>query len=551
VVKTLLQLKLHLVFAGLKRSTARLVLWIIGLVYFAFLAVMLVVGLIFTRLEAAEHMDVTRTVTVAAGSVAVLAWILIPTLAFGADQTLDPARFVLFPVTGRKLAPGLTLASLVGGPGLLTVIVLVGGTLAVYSATGPAMLVAGLGAAAGVLMAVLCCRVPITYLSTSLTSRRGRDIMSLATVVLFVGGYIAYMMFTTSLGEGSGSRLEQIAERSTAIATVLAWTPLGAPWAWGADAAQGRWGWLGLHVGLTLAYLAVGVIAFGKLLDRALVNPAAPPSEGGVAKDDGIARWCARLPRALGGPAAAVTARCLLYYRRDPRYTGLLPLIVMFPILFVIIGRFTTGEGSIFPWAGSASAVFGCGMMAFMAGYALSNDIGSDATAWWTHLVTGVAGRADRIGRALAEATWCLPLIVVFGIAIPVFIGQPGKVLVSVGGMLALYGVSLGVAMVSSGLVVYPIALPGESVFAMKTASFGTQTVAQIATSLACCVVAAPVLVFAFLAPAGLGWLVLVVGVLWGAAALVGGIVWGGRVVDRRGPESMATLRKNDSRVRV
>jgi len=190
-------------------------------------------------------------------------------------------------------------------------------------------------------------------------------------------------------------------------------------------------------------------------------------------------------------------------------------------------------------------------MMAFMAGYSLSNDIGSDATAWWTHLATGLSGRADRIGRALAEVTWCVPLIVVAGAVIPVAIGQPGKALTSVGVMLALYGASLGVAMVSSGMVVYPIALPGESVFAMKTGSMGTQFVAQMATSFASLIAAAPMIAFGFLAPDRLGWLVLVAGVVWGAGALVGGIVWGGRVVDRRGPEILATLRQNDSRVRA
>ncbi|MDR1798436.1 MAG: hypothetical protein LBR19_00910 [Bifidobacteriaceae bacterium] len=557
MVKTLLQLKLHLVAASLKRSTARLVIWILVMAYCAFVIAMLLIGLLFARQAAASHLDVTRTATVMAGSVLTLGWILIPLLAFGADQTLDPARFALFPVTGRRLAPGLTLASLLGGPGLLTTLAAVGGALAVYSAGLAPALLAGLGAATGVVLAALCCRVGITFMSTSLASRRGRDLASLITVVLFVGGYVAYVGAASRLGEGAGSTWERMADRAHGVAAVLEWTPLGAPWAWGADAAQGQWLLLAGHIAAALAYLVLGLACFGKLLNRALHDPAPVRSEGPAAKDDGIARWCRRLPRALGGQAAAVSARCLLYYRRDPRYTALLPLILMLPIICVVLNRATSGgggafgAGSDFGWAGTSLAVVGCGMMAFMAGYTLSNDTASDATAWWLHLASGVSGRADRTGRVVAEATWCVPLLVVAGVAIPLVVDRPDKVLVSVGTMLGLYGASLGVSMVASAMVVYPTALPGESPFSTKTAQLSTQLAAQMGSSLVALLVATPLIVLAFLAPAGLAWLVLVTGVLWGVGGVVGGVAWGGQVMDRRGPEILDSLRQNDSRARV
>ncbi|MDR1808681.1 MAG: hypothetical protein LBR33_12345 [Propionibacteriaceae bacterium] len=551
MVATLLQLKVKLTQSFLKRSTLRLVLWILGVLYAGLMALIAVVALAAARGAVAAHPDNARVVTVLVGSLLVIAWTLVPTLFFGADQTLDPARFVLFPVTGRTLVVGLTLAGLVGVPGGLTVVIAVGGSLAAYSAAvGPALLAAA-GAAAGAVLCQLCCRLPVTALSTKLTSRRGRDVMSLLAVVLFVVGYSLYILFGTGASEVSGSAFERLAARAAGVAEVLEWTPFGVAWTWGPDAAAGAWGLLAGHVVVTLAYVALGLWAFARLLDRALEAPLTTTGPAAVTADDAVARWSSRLPR-LSRPTAAVAARSWLYYRRDPRYTAMLPLMLMFPVVFTIIGL----SGAMPPDDagidfGRIVVMGGCAMLPFMAGVSLSNDIGSDSTAWWVHLAAAVRGRADRLGRMLAQAGWCGPLIIVAGIVIPTLVGAADRAPAAVGTMLGIYGASLGVASVFSGLIVYPIALPGESAMSMKTGDFGIQMLSQFGTMLGVCVVGAPITVAGLLLPVSLGWLVIVLGLVWGAAMATIGVVAGGKIVDQRGSAILATLRKNDTRLRA
>ena len=57
-----------------------------------------------------------------AAAVLVLGWLLLPLVFFGVDETLDPARFALLPLTRRTLVTGLLAAALVGVPALATLL---------------------------------------------------------------------------------------------------------------------------------------------------------------------------------------------------------------------------------------------------------------------------------------------------------------------------------------------------------------------------------------------------------------------------------------------
>jgi geranylgeranyl diphosphate synthase type II len=52
-----------------------------------------------------------------------VAWLLLPLLLGGEDETMDPARFVLLPITRRRLAVGLTTSSMIGAAPLATAVV--------------------------------------------------------------------------------------------------------------------------------------------------------------------------------------------------------------------------------------------------------------------------------------------------------------------------------------------------------------------------------------------------------------------------------------------
>ena len=60
-----------------------------------------------------------------AGGFLVLGWLFLPLVFFGVDESLDPARFALLPLSRRTLIRGLFVASLVGVPAVATF----GGTL--------------------------------------------------------------------------------------------------------------------------------------------------------------------------------------------------------------------------------------------------------------------------------------------------------------------------------------------------------------------------------------------------------------------------------------
>lgn len=79
-------------------------------------------------------------------AVFVVGWCLLPLLLFGSDETLDPARLALLPLTRRQLMGGLFTASLVGIAPLASFIAVLG--VALGTAGRPAALLVSAAAAA-------------------------------------------------------------------------------------------------------------------------------------------------------------------------------------------------------------------------------------------------------------------------------------------------------------------------------------------------------------------------------------------------------------------
>jgi len=557
MVATLLKLRLRLTFADLKRSTVRLVLWIVMGVYMLSMVALALIGLVAASFHIRGYETQTAALTVVIGSVVVLGWTLLPLVFFGSDQTLDPARFAQFPLSGRQLAPGLILSGVVGMPGLFTAILCLGAALPWLH--NPVALVAGLAAGVlGFLMTQVGCRAATTALSGMLSTRKARDLMGLIglvlVLVLSMAGYAVSLVITLV---ASGGGWAAVLAGSRTASAILGWTPLGSPWALAGDAAQGQWLMLAAHAGVTLAYLAAGTWAYSKLLDKALATPPAEGSTGVASKTDAIARAAnASWAKALGAPVAAVAARCWRYWRRDPRYLGQIPAMLMMPVLFTLMAHFAplmsaNSDRPVSPIVGNGMIGFGLGFMALMAGYAMSADIAYDSTAWWMHLSSGMKGWQDRLGRVVGQASWAGALIVVVAVAVPLFVGSPGRIVTAVGACLVLYMVALGVSSVTSALIIYPVALPGESPLKMKTGMMGSQMLAQMGAMTVSGLLALPVCIWAVFAHGAQAWVLLLVAIVWGGVVLAAGIILGGKVMDARGPAILALLRKNDSSERT
>lgn len=557
MVATLLGLKLRLVAGDLKRSTGRLVMWIIFGVYALFMTGLLLLGLGVAAGSVAGHEASAAALSVVVGSLLVTGWTLLPLVFFGSDQTLDPARFASFPLAGRALAPGLVLAGVVGVPGVVTALVSLGGALPWLFQ--PAALLAGLvGGGLGLLMTQVGCRLAATAFSGALSSRKARDLTGviglIVILLLSMGGYAISVV--TTMFSGHPDRLNQVMAVIIRAGAVLSWTPLGAPWALAGDVGQGEWALAGAHLVLAVLYLWLGLRFFAAVLDRALATPARTVSATGTARTDSIARaagWFWARGRLV--PVAAIAARCLRYWRRDPRYLAAIPSMLLMPILFVGMARtmpaiMAAGDASMPGSLFTGMEAFGVGFMALMAGYSLSADVASDSTAWWLHLATGCRGWQDRLGRVIGQAVWATWIIVAVAVVVPLVESAPGRIPAVIGACLALYLAGLGVSAVASSLIIYPVALPGESPLAMKTGMMGAQTLSQFGSMLVSGVLALPVCIWAIFATGASAWLVLLAGVVWGGGVLAGGVGLGGRIMDARGPAILAALRKNDSRAR-
>jgi ABC-2 type transport system permease protein len=406
-------------------------------------------------------------------------------------------------------------------------------------------------------MTQLGCRIATTALSGSLSSRKARDLTGLiGLVVILLLGIGAYVISVgAAMWTSRGGGVTEVLATAQQVAEVLAWTPLGSPWAIMGAAGQGQWGMALVFFLLTVVYLIAGVRVYGAILNRALhaSQTSASATEVGARNIvDSVTSW----PGISGAlvPVGAVMARALRYWRRDPRYLGQVPAVLMMPILFTFIGvsmpRLPDGGGQIPAIMSQGMIGFGLGFMALMAGYSLSADVASDSTAWWIHLASGVRGWQDRLGRILAQVMWMLPLVILVGVVVPLFVFDARVVPNVLGAMLVLYGAGLGVSAIFSALIIYPVALPGESPLKMKTGMMGTQMLSQFGSLFIGGIIALPLCIWAINAQGWQSWMVLGVSVL-GFVTLTGlGVFFGGRIMDARGPAILSTLIKNDSKER-
>ncbi|MDO9398834.1 MAG: transporter [Herbiconiux sp.] len=520
MVATLVRLRFLVLRNSLKRSTWQLVAVVIGAVYGLGLLAAVLAGLFALGFLSTE---IASTVLILAGSALVLGWILVPLVAFGIEQTLDPARLVVFPLSMRQLLVGLTLTGILGVPGIVTSIAAVG-TLMPWLRSPLAAVAAVVGAAVGVLICVIGSRT-VAALSTSLQSnRRFRELggVLIFIPIILLGPLIAGLTVT----------LRSQADALPQLARILSWTPLGAPWAVPADVAIGDWGPAGLKLLIALATVAVLLLIWRRALAVALVTPPASASKR-VAK--GKVGLFGVFPAT---PAGAIAARCLTYWRRDPRYARQLITVPLVPVLLVFYS-FNSDNQSLLNLTGP--------LIAFFLSIAIYADISYDGTAFATHLADGVRGRDDRLGRVWALTVIAVPLALL-GCVVPAFFTGLWSDLPWVLGLAAaaLLG-GMGVASISSALIVIPVPQAGDNPFKSAPGAGFTTALSGFATwgiALALCLPATVLAVLGLILGSPLlGWLTLAVGLVLGAVFLVLGLRIGARVLDARGPDILARLK--------
>lgn len=521
MVAVLIRLKLTLLRNHLRRDAWQALAVVLGLVL---AAVSALVGFSVTALLRGQGVADARTAVVLGGSLLVLGWAVLPVIMFGVDETLDPDRFALLPLCGRRLVPGMLLAAAIGGPGAATAVVCLG-TVVTWSRGVLPVLFALVSAVTALLTCVVTSRVITTAASGVLSGRRGREgATAAAVVVLSAAGVLP--LLTGEAWRAAGLTLDMLRD----LAEVLAWTPLGLLWAAPADAAAGRPGLGLLRLVLALAVLALGVALWGTLLDRAMTTPRTRTRDS--VRGGG---WIDRLPE---GQVWTIAGRGLRYRRRDPRYVTLMVGLLMLLVVPVAVGLSQPGFGRVL--------LLGTGpYAALMVGFMSGNDVGYDGSAYAAHMLIGVRGRVDRTGRVLATLLWAGPVVVATTVGACLLNGRPALIPAMLGVVLATLLGTTGAASVSGALAPQPLPPAGTSPFRANTGASVRIMLAQLAVmGFTVGVVAPPalalVVTMTLWAPAG--WVGLLLGAAFGGAALVGGVAVAGRLADLRGPEILAVV---------
>jgi ABC-2 type transport system permease protein len=496
LVRLQLRLKWTLWKRSYRKNVGKIIGTSIGALYALgglFMMVMLFLG---TTLWAGEG-ELFPQIIRGLGAATVLLWFLVPVLAFGVDDTLDPRAFALFPRTAKELQPGLFAAAALSLPSILTL-------LAIGIATAFELLwliVFGQGAGwivlgalalipanlAGLALCILLPRAWFAHSAARASSRKGRE---LGGILGFLAMFVAIYALSLSMQRIEDLDMAMVREQLPLATEVLAWTPLGALFSVPMDLAEGR-----VLTALLRALIGATTIVlvwrwWRRSIDRSLTSALTGDASSGQAKVSPL------VPRFVpAGPFGAVMGKALRYWRRDTRYLaalGIYPVIIVF---FVAMGFMVPEARPMM----LGMAVFMCAM----TGLSLSNEIGFDGPAGWVNIVAGAPARANLLGRIAAMGVLMVPAVVVITVALPLLYGMPQLIPMTLLGSLGAMISGWGSSMVVGVLLPYPSSPPGTNPMKDKSASSSN---AMLSMGIAMITVFVPML-----PPLGLG--------IWGAIA--------------------------------
>ena len=522
MVATVLRLRYRVLANTLARHPAQLVGFIFGMLSALWLLVLVVAGLVVLALW--QGAEPAQTVVVLGGAVLILGWVLGPVLIAGTDTTVDAARLAPFPLTRRQLMLALAGTGATGIPGIATAVVAL--ATVVLWVRWPVAAVAALACA---VLAVATCVIAsrlVTTLSEGLgAGRRGREIVGTVVLglIILTGPIVTGVLM---LLDASGSPSAQF----TQAGTVVGWTPLGAAWAVPGDIARGAWGPALAKLVIAAATLAVLWLVWSRAL---------------VAAQGTSRQRAARTvkPGSLGlfgimptGGIGATWARSLTAWLRDPRYLRQLIMVPLLPIVFWFTGGAASG---LF----AASTVI-VALVIALVGY---TDVSYDGTAFATVLASGVRGRDDRLGRMLAGVCVGLPLVLAVALITTGIAGSWRMLPALLGAALALLLSGYAVSAVSSALIISPVPAPGDSPFKTVPGQTFVNGMLVFVVMGAVLALSAPALVLAAIGVFAdlpvLAWISLIAAVAVGLGAMIGGVIFGGRVLDRTGPDLLQRIR--------
>lgn len=522
MVAQFLRLKLALLGNTFRRGRLQAAGMVIALVYGLAVATLVAVGLGSLR---GTTPDVARVILIVFGVVVVLGFLLLP-LVFGVDDSIDPRRFSLFGISTGRLALAVAAAAAVSVPALVVAAFSVAQVVA-WSRGAVPLLFSLLGAVLIVPTCVLAGRVSSAVAASFLSSRRSRDATGIVLVLV-----LAFAAPFIALGAAVDWQAQGLPVMRR-IAAVVSWTPFGAAWSAPGDAAVGRTDLAWVKVAIAVAFLALLWFAWRALVGMMLLRPQ---REAAARVYQGLG-WFERLPST---PLGAIAARSLSYWGRDARYRVSLAVIPVLPVVMVLALLIGGVPAGIIVWIPVP-------VMCLFLGWMVHNDVAYDSTAFWAHVSADTKGSDDRWGRTIPALFIGLPLALVGSLVSVAVLGDYDLLPGLFGLSLCVLLVALGISSVISARFPYPAVHPGDSPFAQPQAAGATGSLVQAFSILLTLLLASPVVLLIVLNPAlpSVQYWALGLGTVLGLGALVGGVAWGGRIIDRRAPELLAFALQN------
>lgn len=516
MVALILRLRLALLVGAVRGDRDKVTKTVVAVV---FLAAATAVTCFAIASLANDSTDVARALLVLSGSALVLGVFIAPLIGAVEDQ-LDPRRFALFGFSPVGLAGTLLLAALVSVP---TIALLIAGgfVVAVWMAQGVSAVVAVLSVVVALLTTLIAGRASMAIASLTLRQHRSRELSSLFALGLVVV-VVPVVIFVASLDWGGTvpTQLEHVAR-------ILEFTPLGAAWAIPGAVAAGDAVAIALTVSIAIATLG-GLVALWLYLVQHMLETVDKPL---ASADRAGLGWFAIAPGTAGG---AIAARSVIYWLRDRRYivnVAIVPITAVIAALPLLVAGVPGPTVALVP-------IF---IMALFFGWIPHNDTAYDSTAVWMHVVSGVRGVADRLGRLVPIL---VVSVVMLAIAIPIGVSIFDRwailpAVIGVAGSLLFTG--LGLSSIASAVAPYAVTRPGDSPFQQPQRA-GSGVASQGLVLVGAIVLSMPAL--------WLGWLSLTdsidhagatmwVGLGTGFVVFVGGILIGAYAFDTRATKLM------------
>lgn len=450
---------------------------------------------------------------------------LIPLLAARRDP-LDLRAFALFPRAESQVARELLVSQLLSVETLLLGAL---GTVLVFAVHGAAATIAAV-LAVGILVvtAAALIRMGRSLGGILAESPRARSLTCGGTVIAVLIAVPALMILTGFTFTAGAIRIVPGAARR------IGYLPGASIWSFPVEIGEGHYVAGGIQAAIAVVCAVAAVWGWRLLVGRLM---HARPTARSTETVPGLGMFSVF----ASNPTGSIAARSMIYWMRDARYRvpniviPIIPFVMLIPLAIVGVPLQILG---LLPLP----------VVALFLGWSVHNDVAMDSTAFWLHVTSGVRGLADRVGRTIPVILIGAVVIAIGSLITAMIVGTTIQLPSVIGVSTALLLGSLGVSSVTSVSMPYGTVKPGESIFVMPSADEGRAANAQLISFLTSILVAAPAIVCAVLAvtmsPA---WnaIALAVGVGSGVLLLGLGVLIGGRVLDRRGPEILSYALQN------